>query len=680
MSENNGLQGQQGEEATLRADAGRDVFVSYASQDAELADSVVLALERGGLTCWIAPRDVVPGDLYADGIIRAITGSKVFVLVLSKDAIASNHVGKEVERASSKRRPIVAIRTDTTPLTPALEYFLSESQWIELHAGHTDAALSTLVDAVKRQRGTEAAKPGAHVESKTSHSSNRLPILGFALVGLLVAVVAYFVVDRFRRPELGKQEPSVAAAMPSVQTPIPATPVISEKSVAVLPFVDMSEKKDQEYFSDGMSEELINLLTSIPDLQVPSRTSAFYFKGKPATVSEIAHTLGVAYVLEGSVRQSGKTLRVTAQLIRAGNGYHVWSQTFDRPIGDVFKVQDEVAAAVVKALKVSLLAGATPKEVGTKNVQAYNLYLQARSIYLRADTAEDYETVVKYLRQALVLDESFAGAWATLSGTYKTQAQLGYVDKHLASEAARDAAKRAIAADPDLAYGHLSLALVLIYLDFNLRDGYLQMQQALALDPRNGLALSMAALQAASQGKFEMAIALAQKGVESDPVHPYRYLDLSRVFYLARKYEDALVAIRKQSDLNPTFSGLHSEKAQVLLAQGDPQGSLAELNRVTDPHLREQCGCAIVYDALGRKGEADAELAFMEQKLANDQAYSIAQVYANRGDLDRAFKWFDRAYQQRDSDLLWAKVDPLLKNVQTDRRFSLLLRKIGLSD
>jgi TolB-like protein/cytochrome c-type biogenesis protein CcmH/NrfG len=685
MSENNGFQGPQGEaspaEAMLRADAVRDVFVSYASQDAELANAVVLAVEKNGLTCWIAPRDVIPGDLYADGIIRAITGSKVFVLVLSRSAIASNHVGKEVERASSKRRPIVALRTDATPLTPALEYFLSESQWIELHAGQTDAALNKVVDAVRRQRGVEAIKASAYAEPTSSANPKRHWLGGLALIALLVAVAAYFIVDRFRAAGHESQSLSVTTSVPAVHMPGLSAPVISEKSVAVLPFVDMSEKKDQEYFSDGMSEELINLLTSISDLQVPSRTSAFYFKGKPATVAEIARTLGVAYVLEGSVRQSGKTLRVTAQLIRADNGYHVWSRSFDRPIGDVFKIQDEVAAAVVKALKVSLSAGATPKEVGTNNVEAYNLYLQARSIDLHANTAEDYENVVKYLRQALTLDDSFARAWATLSGAYKTQAQLGFADGHFAWEAARDAAKRAIVADPNLAYGHLSLALILIYGELNLRDGYFEMRQALALDPRDGLALSMAALEAASQGQFEKAIALARKGVESDPVHPWRYLDLSRVLYLATKYEDALVAIRKQSDLDPTFHALHLEIAEVLLAQGNPQAALAEADREPDAKLREQCGCRVLaYQALGRTQESDAALAIMEKKHADEDAYDIGRIYASRGDPDKAFEWFDQAYQQRESDLIWVKVDPLLKNVQSDPRFLLLLKKIGLSD
>jgi TolB-like protein len=249
-------------------------FISHASQDAAVANSLVEVLEQQGVRCWIAPRDVIPGSLYADGIVRAINGASVFVLVLSAHAVGSAHVGKEIERASSKRRPIIAVHTDSARLTPAFEYFLSESQWIELAPGDTDTAAAKLVAAVRR-----------HLDPSTA------------------------------------QRASVGTA---------ATPAIPEKSVAVLPFVNMSEDRDNEHFSDGLAEELINLLTKIPDLRIPARTSSFFFKGKQTTVTDIAKALGVAYVMEGSVRKSGNRLRITVQLIRADNGYHVWSETYDR--------------------------------------------------------------------------------------------------------------------------------------------------------------------------------------------------------------------------------------------------------------------------------------------------------------------------------------------------------------
>jgi TIR domain len=256
------------------------VFVSYASQDVAIADAIVEALERHGLKCWIAPRDVIPGSLYADGIVRAICGAKVFALVLSEHAIASSHVGKEIERASSNRRPIIAFRIDLAPLTPAFQYFLSESQWITVRAGDTEAASAKLVEAVQRHLTPrsaieQCALPERHPLERKSNTSRR-PWIIAACVTVVVVALAYFVVNKFWLSKQAANDKTVAAAAPAVT---PATPTISDKSVAVLPFVDMSEKKDEEYFADGTAEEILDLLAKIPGLHVPARTSSFYFKG-----------------------------------------------------------------------------------------------------------------------------------------------------------------------------------------------------------------------------------------------------------------------------------------------------------------------------------------------------------------------------------------------------------------
>jgi hypothetical protein len=272
-----------------------DVFVSYASQDAAVANAVVTALERASLSCWIAPRDVTPGALYADGIIRAINEAKVLVLVLSASSIASKHVGKEIERASSKGRPIITLKVDAAPLTTALEYFLSESQWIEVGGGGTGAAAPKLVEAVRRHLGPSAAiEPRARLNPPTARPTGTAPHIRRMVAGgaILLAALAYLAVDKIRMSKRIAAQSPIAAP---VAATVPASPAIPEKSVAVLPFVDMSEKKDQEYFSDGMTEELINLLTKLPDLRVPARTSAFYFKGKQLAIADIAHALGVAY-------------------------------------------------------------------------------------------------------------------------------------------------------------------------------------------------------------------------------------------------------------------------------------------------------------------------------------------------------------------------------------------------
>jgi len=278
-----------------------DAFISYASQDATVANAIVAALERAELKCWIAPRDVTPGEFYADAIVRALNAARTFVIVLTGNAVSSPHVLREVERASAKRHPIISFRVGSVALPPALEYFLSASHWLDAGASGIDNALPKLVEAVQRlvappsavESGRAGAAksaaellPHAPVDTKSSRRMSRLAV-GFAVV--LAIVMTYLVVDRFWLQKHAANERPVAAAAPIA--------ALSDKSVAVLPFVDMSEKKDQEYFSDGLSEELIDRLAHSADLKVIARTSSFQFKGKNEDVRTIGQRLGVANLL-----------------------------------------------------------------------------------------------------------------------------------------------------------------------------------------------------------------------------------------------------------------------------------------------------------------------------------------------------------------------------------------------
>src|ERR1700733_10890904 len=330
------------------------VFVSYASQDQIVADAVCEALERRGIACWIAPRDVTPGEFYADAIVRALNEARILVLVLTENSVASPHVLREIERTSAKRHPIISLRIGSLVLPPALEYFLSASRWLEARTTGIDSALPKLAAAVQRlltpSTGGDAKQAGEVGElaagffphSSGTGPSQRLTRPLVAIIAIMAAILGYVVVDRFWLAKHAMSEQPVAAAAPARASIEKATP---KKSVAVLPFVDMSEKKDQEYFSDGLSEELIDLLTKVPNLRVPARTSAFYFKGKQTTIAEIAKALGVAHVLEGSVRKSGSNLRITVQLIRADNGYHMWSETYDRKLDDISRFRMRSPAA-----------------------------------------------------------------------------------------------------------------------------------------------------------------------------------------------------------------------------------------------------------------------------------------------------------------------------------------------
>jgi hypothetical protein len=384
------------------------------------------------------------------------------------------------------------------------------------------------------------------------------------------------------------------------------------------------------------------------------------------------------HVLEGSVRKSGDALRITAQLVRADNGYHLWSETYERKLDDIFKIQDEIAAAVVQTLKVSLIEGSMPKTARTANTEAYNLYLRAQSIFLRENTKTDDETVVDYLRKVLDADPKFVDAWEELSEALSVEGENGFVPMDSARKEAGLAAQHALELGPGLADPHVAMARILIVDDLDLTGGEDQLRQALELEPNNAWALSLAGMLAGWRGDFDKAIKIMQSSVAGDPVNSSRYRDLANILFFARKYPGAMDTYRKRLDMNPGDREKHQFIGRVLLAKGDSLGALAEMDRETDDQRRLSNSYRVLaYDALGRKAEADAALTYLEQK--DDDPYGIGRAYANRGDRDQAFKWFDRAYRQRDSSLLAAKVDPLLKNVQSDSRFTVVLKRLGLA-
>jgi TolB-like protein len=588
-----------------------EVFISYASQDATLADAVVAALESHGLRCWIAPRDVTPGTFYGDEIVHAIDAAKASVLILSQNAATSPHVLREVERAASKRHAVISLRIDKTPLPAGLEYFLNTSQWLDASSGDTARALPKLAAAVRvaiqPHAVTSADAVTSHLTPAVSGPSPRK--LAMILASVLGLGLAVFATDRLWLSGRHASAPAAPPAAASSPAPVPAAPTIPEKSVAVLPFVDMSEKKDQEYFSDGLSEELIDMLAKVPDLRVPARTSSFYFKGKQVTIQDIAKALGVADVLEGSIRKSGNHLRVTAQLVRADNGYHLWSETYDRQLNDIFKVQDEIAGAVVKALKISLMGQSLSESAGTQNTEAYNLFLQGKSIWRHANETVDFERVAGYLRKAIDADPQFADAWALRSRALWQQASSGPVRDQKLTEEARGAAIQALKLNSALPGPHLAYADILFGVDLNLRSSDAQVDQALELAPHSAEALKYAANSAMYRGQFDKALELIQKSIAIDPVDPDAYANLSQIYYFAGKYPEALTAVRKMFDLDPgAHGGYHRQAAFVLLAKGDAAAALSEID--SDKWVRETCPClAISYDNLGRKAEADAALA-----------------------------------------------------------------------
>jgi TolB-like protein len=669
-----------------RPPLSKDVFISYASQDAAVANSVVEGLESQGIRCWIAPRDVTPGELYAGVIVRAIDAAKVTVLILSQHSAASPHVVREVERAASKRHPVISLRIDRAALPADLEYFLNTSQWLDAGEGDVGRVFPRLMEAVRKVLGSSTTGSGDDGGLLPPHHEAHSAKWPFnrsltVVVGLIVVAILGFAIDKWWFSRHMAEEKRVAAAAPPV-----STAAIPEKSVAVLPFVDMSEKRDQEYFSDGLSEELIDMLTKVSDLRVPARTSSFYFKGKQTTIADIAKALGVSHVLEGSVRKSGNNLRITAQLIRVESGYHIWSETYDRKLDDIFKVQDEIAGAVVKALKISLVGGSpVPASAGTNKPEAYNLLLQAESMWRHANRPAEYERTAEYLRRAIDVDPHYAEAWSLLSSALRGEALSADVPDHKLIEEARRAANQALVLNSALPNPHLAYASILWHIDFDVRGAEAQIQQALELAPNSADVLNTAARLPFYRGEFDKALALVQRGMAKDPVNADVYDAFRDLYYFGGRYSEALAANRQVLDLDPGDRGIHEDAAFIMLAQGDPAGALSEIEG--DKELRENCSCIVLaYDALGRKGEADGALLNLKKQHAHDRAYQIGIVYANRGELDQAFGWIDRAYRQREfnpilgrnEEIFSLKVSPWTRHLRSDPRFNALLRKLGL--
>jgi TolB-like protein/Flp pilus assembly protein TadD len=654
-----------------------DVFISYASQDAAVADAVVQSLEHAGLKCWIAPRDVVPGALYADEIVRAINESKVIVLVLSEQAIASPHVGKEIERASSKHRRIVALRTDSAALTRAFEYFLSESQWIDVGSAGIEAAGAKLVDAVRRHLAPGSdVEPAVVSDRRTLDRKSATPqprwIL-IASVAVLAMALTYLVVERFWLSKHATSERPIAAATSALA---PAAPAISEKSIAVLPFVDMSEKKDQEYFSEGLSEELIDLLAHSPDLKVIARTSSFQFKGKNEDMRSIGQRLGVTNLLEGSVRTSGKTVRVTGQLIKVSDGSHRWSQTYDQDMRDIFKVQDAIAAAVVTALKATMATGMQSPEATAANTEAYKAVLRGR-YFRQKETKEDSERSLAAFQEALRLDPNYAIAFAELGRTYNGRGIKGWMPQKEAYTKAHEAVVQALKIDPQLPLAHRVLAAIEYNFTRNFALSRAEEKRAYELDPSNPAVAQVAGIDAIVAGQPNEAVRLFQQIADSDPLDARARASVGWALFWAGRLPDAESAVRTVLELNPSFAGAHCDLGEVLLAERRPDAALAIAREETDEASRSICLADALW-VLGQHSAADASLRDAQTKYGGTRAYSIAESYAQRDEKDEAFKWLDRAYEDGEARVTLIRGDPFLRGLRGDPRFTVLLGKMKL--
>lgn len=442
-----------------------------------------------------------------------------------------------------------------------------------------------------------------------------------------------------------------------------------QPSIAVLPFADLSPAKDQEYFSEGLAEELSNQLTQIPGLRVVGRTSSFRFKETQEDLRSIGKQLNVATILEGSVRKQGNITRITVKLIKTADGFHLWSNVYSLETNDVFAVQDEIARAVAGFLNVTFLSNEPGSK--TKNIEAYNAYLQGK-YFLGRRNRENLEKAAGYFERATQLDARYAPAWAGLGQTH-----IYYIPAQEAFQKARESIDRALALNPKLGSAHAAMALIHMHGDYDWAAAGAACEQALALAPGDAGVVLRAGLLAKVLGRFDEAIARYRRAIELDPLNPQVWRTLGNALYYAGRHEEAAAALRKALELAPEMSNTHTLLARVSLAQARYEDALAEMEKEKHPFWG-LFGRALAHHALGRKKEADAELAELIGSFQADAPYQIAEVYAFRGEADPAFEWLKRAFASRDPGLSEVKGDPLLKGLEKDPRHVSLLQQMRL--
>lgn len=546
-------------------------------------------------------------------------------------------------------------------------------QWTRLPAGQTNAAFAERVarllsgDAGATPRTMRAAPSPATTDPK--YRASRLGIILWAAIAIVVAMAmvgGWYVLEAIK----ARSSPAPSANGRPAPTAAPATAV--DKSIAVLPFVDMSEKHDQEYFSDGLAEELLNALAKVPDLQVIARTSSFSFKGTNEDIPTIARKLSVAHVLEGSVRKSGRRLRITTQLVRADNGRNLWSETYDRDVDDVFKVQDEIARNVVEKLKGTLLG--TPAAGRTASAEAHALYLQAQFFRMQ-DTEASLETAITHYQRAVEIDPAYAAAWASLAGVSTRAISNGPRRRDELIALARQAAEKAISLDATQGEAYAALAF-LAQSDFRWQEAREILARGRELSPGNTTLLFVSGMNARALGRDAEAMDYYREARERDPVNLLTRRFFIRVLLQAGRIAEAEAEARQLIAMSPGFPAAHYLSGLVLLEKSEPAQALAAFERETDPEWRA-LGMPLALHALGRDREAQALIAAANAEAAGNEM-QMAELYAFLGRREEAFRWLERAIAVRDPGVAWLRGDPLLRSLESDPRYAALMRQAKL--
>jgi serine/threonine-protein kinase len=467
-----------------------------------------------------------------------------------------------------------------------------------------------------------------------------------------------------------------SSVIPSSKKPQP--------SIAVLPFTNLSADKEQEYFCDGMAEEIINALTQVEGLRVVARTSAFFFKGKDIDIREIGRKLSVVTLLEGSVRKAGNRLRITAQLLNVADGYHLWSDRYDRDMEDIFAIQDEISRAIVEKLKFKLLGEERVALVKryTDNFEAYNLYLKGRHFWNKR-TEMDLKKAIEYFEQAIEKDPNYALAYAGLASTYVTLPEYSGLPPKEIMPKAEAAAKKALELDATVAEAHAVLGSIKTYYDWDWAGAESEFKRAIELDPSYPTAHHWYNTYLRCLGRFDEALAEIKRAQELDPLSLIINVNIGFILYLMRQYDKATDQYKKTLELDPNFSAAHGMLGWLYGVRGKFNEAIAELQKVrtlagSGPFVLGHLGYC--YGRAEKRNDAINILneLFEFSKQGYSVSFDIGFVYYGLGDKEKTFEWLEKAYQERSSWLLYLNADPMWDSLRSDLQFIALMRKIGL--
>jgi TolB-like protein/lipoprotein NlpI len=667
------------------------VFLSYASQDADAARRICDALRASGIEVWFDQSELRGGDVWDRQIRAQIHECRLFMPIVSanSEARVEGYFRREWKLAVDRTHDlservsflVPVVIDSTSELKADVPDAFRHVQWTRLPGGEMSPAFAERVRRLLTHDLPSEPAPATHAPpasgvAQASTSSTHAPPLRKPAVWVIAAAVALVIAFLFVNKYWSAKHALTSPATSATATEGLTSTVVPEKSIAVLPFADMSERHDQEYFGDGMADEIINILGKIPELKVIGRTSSFQFKGKSRDLREMGTTLGAAYIVEGSVRRSGDHVRVTSQLIDARTAAHIWSDSYDRELGDVLRLQSQIATSVARALQLAVGADDTRTLSSLHSTEAYTLYLRGRYAY---DGPGDIPEAQSDYEQALALDPNFLRVAEAQAWMYAYAALTQEIPARIAWQHAKESADRALGIDGNSAPAHAVVGLMHAEYEYDWEAADAEFTRALSLNPRDPMTLDFAARVACHRGRYEEALRHIDAALAVDPLNARAHRRKGFILYFTGDDLGAEREYRKSLEIVPSFNWDHLMISWILVGRGDLQQALNEAQAEPVPGARDQ-GLSVVSHALGRHAESDAALLRLTREFAGWPT-GVALAHAYRKEPGQAFEWLDKAYSERDADLLlWVRGHPFLQPLRGDPRYKALMGKMNMRE